>query len=197
MAIFKIGKTIISSLFKKPATAMYPVIPRQWEENTRGQIVMEMADCILCGICMRKCPSHAITMDKTAKAWTIERMRCIQCNCCVELCPKKCLKNDNQYTTPDTVKLIDTFEKPLDVEGAEDKIINLNDDAKLKCSDTCIYCGLCVKKCPEEALTVTRAKKNKETGEQEGQNSWQVDHNSCIKCGLCIEACPKHSLTIE
>ena len=33
---------------------MYPVVPRQWEERTRGQISISEADCIACGICAKK-----------------------------------------------------------------------------------------------------------------------------------------------
>jgi formate hydrogenlyase subunit 6/NADH:ubiquinone oxidoreductase subunit I len=112
MAILKIGKMVMGSLFKKPATLMYPVIPREWQERTRGHIDVVMEDCILCGICARKCPTKAITVAKDTKSWAIHRMQCIQCSCCVEVCPKKCLTNENAYTGPSTEKITDTFEKP-------------------------------------------------------------------------------------
>ncbi len=109
MAAFKLGKMIMRSLFKKPATLMYPVIPRQWQERTRGHIEIQINDCIFCGICQKKCPTNAITVDKAKRSWTIERMQCIQCSCCVEVCPKKCLTNENPYTTPSTEKVVDTY----------------------------------------------------------------------------------------
>lgn len=112
MAIFKMGKTIMSSLFKKPATLMYPVIPREWQERTRGHIDVDMEQCIHCGICQKKCPTNAITVDRAKKSWTIARMQCIQCSCCVEYCPKKCLINSNTYTTPSTKKVVDTYVTP-------------------------------------------------------------------------------------
>ena len=55
MATFKIGKVLMKSLFKKPATKMYPVIPNEFQERTRGQVTIEKESCILCGICARKC----------------------------------------------------------------------------------------------------------------------------------------------
>ncbi|MDR0424502.1 MAG: 4Fe-4S binding protein [Clostridiales Family XIII bacterium] len=112
MPVLKIGKMVMGSLFKKPATLMYPVISREWQERTRGQIAIEMDACILCGICMRKCPTDAITVEKASRSWTIQRMQCIQCCCCVEVCPKKCLMNKPEYTTPDIKKISDRFEKP-------------------------------------------------------------------------------------
>jgi len=109
MAVFKLGKTIMRSLFKKPATLMYPVVPRNWEERTRGHIENDIDDCIFCGICQKKCPTNALQVNKNKKSWTIERMACIQCSCCVEVCPKKCLTNENAYTTPHTEKIVDTY----------------------------------------------------------------------------------------
>lgn len=46
--------------------------------------------------------------------------------------------------------------------------------------DKCIFCGICSKKCPSNALEVNR-----------GEKSWEVDHFKCIICGACEEACPK------
>ena len=111
MANLKIGRMVLRSLFKKPATLMYPVIPREWKERTRGRIEIDIDDCIFCGICSRKCPTDAITVDREAKSWTIARMGCIQCSCCVETCPKNCLVNEAGYTAPDTEKQVDTFVK--------------------------------------------------------------------------------------
>ncbi|MDR1247101.1 MAG: 4Fe-4S binding protein [Clostridiales Family XIII bacterium] len=196
MAVLKIGKMVMGSLFKKPATLMYPVIPRKWQERTRGHIDIVIDDCILCGICAKKCPTQAITVAKDAKSWTIHRMQCVQCSSCVEACPKKCLVNKNEYTTPSTEKTVDVFEKPAADESAAPAAA-IPEGGTLKCADTCIYCGICAKKCPQDALKVSRAKKNAETGELEGENIWSVNRDECILCGICVEACPKKSLTIE
>ena len=110
--VSKISKLVIRSLFKKPATLMYPVIPREWQERTRGHIGIEEEDCILCGICSKKCPTNCITVDRNKRKWTIERMQCIQCGCCTDVCPKKCLTMEQAYTTPETFKVIDTFDIP-------------------------------------------------------------------------------------
>lgn len=112
MATFKIGKIVLGSLFKKPATLMYPVIPRKWQERTRGQIGIEEEKCILCGICGRKCPTDAIKVNRGDRTWEIQRMQCIQCGCCVEVCPKKCLIMLPDYTEPGVEKIIDTHTVP-------------------------------------------------------------------------------------
>jgi formate hydrogenlyase subunit 6/NADH:ubiquinone oxidoreductase subunit I len=169
---------ITRSLFKKPATLMYPVVPREYKEITRGHIAVDMDGCILCGICSKKCPTDAISVDKNARTWSIQRMRCIQCSCCVDVCPKKCLLNVSTYTIPNVVKIADTFEKPDDEAKAAQT-------GSLKCDDTCIFCGICAKKCPLEAIAVDRTEKK-----------WSVDDEKCSRCGLCIENCPKNSLSI-
>jgi ech hydrogenase subunit F len=98
MSVFKMAKTVLGSLVKKPATLMYPVIPREYGEKTRGHVANDIENCIFCGMCTRKCPSNALSINKEEKTWTINRLSCIQCNCCVEVCPKHCLHMENTYT---------------------------------------------------------------------------------------------------
>ncbi len=113
MAAFKMGKVVLRSLFKKPATLMYPVVPRQYYENTRGHIAIDVETCILCGICQRRCPANAIEVNRQKKTWMIERMKCVQCSGCVVVCPKDSLSNMNTYTQPETQKVVDTFTIPV------------------------------------------------------------------------------------
>jgi len=110
MPVFKMAKTVLGSLVKKPATLMYPVIPREYGAITRGHISIAIEDCIFCGMCTRKCPTHALTVSKPEKTWDIERLRCIQCGCCTEVCPKKCLSMENTYTSPSTGSVRDVFQ---------------------------------------------------------------------------------------
>lgn len=116
MAVMKMKKLVMGSLFRKPATLMYPVIPREYGENTKGHIDVDMDACILCGICAKKCPTHAISVDREGKTWSIARMQCIQCRCCTGYCPKNCLTMANTYTAPNVVKTVDVFEKPAPEE---------------------------------------------------------------------------------
>lgn len=50
--------------------------------------------------------------------------------------------------------------------------------------DTCIFCGICSKRCPSDAIVVNKAEK-----------SWEIDPFKCIMCSVCSEVCPKKSLT--
>lgn len=55
---------------------------------TSGKIKNDMSKCILCGLCARKCPSNAITVDRNEKTWSINRDECVQCGACIEACLK-------------------------------------------------------------------------------------------------------------
>ena len=80
----------MKSLFKKPATLMYPVIAREWQERTRGAVAINPEDCIGCGICTKVCPKSCIEIvDKRAKQ---DNKNCLTCLACVNACPKKALK---------------------------------------------------------------------------------------------------------
>ena len=43
--------------------------------------------CIYCGVCQAVCPTKAITLDKKAKTFEIDRDKCIYCGKCVKSCP--------------------------------------------------------------------------------------------------------------
>lgn len=164
---------------------MYPVVPREWQERTRGHIEINEEACILCGICAKKCPADAITVDRAGRTWTIERMQCVQCNACADSCPKKCLSMAPDYTQPSTEKVVDTVVVPEAVKPAAAVATGASNVPKCDL-DACVYCTLCAKNCPCNAITVDRAEKK-----------WELDKSACVSCGVCVEKCPKKCLVIE
>jgi len=105
------SKTTLHNLFSKSPCKMYPAVPAHFYERTTGHIENDIEDCILCGACMRSCPSNAITVDKKAGTWQIERFKCVTCLNCVRVCPKSCLTNVNTYMPPATEPVIDLLHK--------------------------------------------------------------------------------------
>lgn len=111
MPIFSMTKTLFKNLLHGPYTVAYPVKKKEPFERTRGKIAIEIDDCIFCGMCGKRCPTGAITVDRAKSSWSIERLQCIQCNYCNEVCPKKCLRMETQYTSPSNGKVRDEFIK--------------------------------------------------------------------------------------
>ena len=171
---------VLGSLFKEPATSAYPFVKREYTERTRGSIAIDIDACIFCGACEKRCPSSAIKVDRKTKTWSIDRMGCVQCENCVNGCPKKCLSTDNQYTAPATTKTVDVFKQETAEEAHQATALPKAD------LDNCVYCTLCAKNCPQNALDVDRAAK-----------TWKLDADNCVSCGLCAEKCPKKCIEMS
>lgn len=52
-------------------------------------------------------------------------------------------------------------------------------------NENCIYCGICERKCPADAIKVDR--KN---------TSWELNAYRCIICGECSTSCPKKCIKL-
>ncbi len=50
--------------------------------------------------------------------------------------------------------------------------------------DKCFGCGMCARKCPASAISVTDY-----TAPGKKKPAYEIDNNKCIKCGACIESC--------
>ena len=104
MGVFKLGKMTFGSLFKKPETVLYPIEKKPQPLGLKGHIEVDAAQCILCGMCDKSCPTDCITVDKAVRTWSIFPFQCIQCGYCVQVCPKNCLEMDPNYWTATTGK---------------------------------------------------------------------------------------------
>ncbi len=102
----------IKSLFKKPITEKYPFEKPKLIDRFRGRIKFDASLCIGCKLCVRDCPTDAITITKVGeKKYTcvIDLRKCIYCAQCVDTCPKDALTASVDFelahTDPDKLKI--------------------------------------------------------------------------------------------
>ena len=51
-------------------------------------------DCVICGICVEKCPVGAILLEN--EKVRIEMSKCIRCGICHQVCPQDAVKHDSE-----------------------------------------------------------------------------------------------------
>lgn len=91
---------VLASLFEKPSTIRYPYVKEEMPKQFRGKIKFYPEKCIGCKLCMRDCPSNAITIRKIGDKQfecEIDLDKCIYCAQCAETCPKKALEATNEF----------------------------------------------------------------------------------------------------
>ena len=93
-------KNMFRNLVRRPATRLYPFEPYEPVAGARGHLDIEIAKCIFCGVCQKRCPANAIEVVREPKSWTLNPYACIVCNFCVEACPKKCLYMQPRHRPP-------------------------------------------------------------------------------------------------
>lgn len=56
----------------------------------------------------------------------------------------------------------------------------------------CTACGLCVRACPSECITVDGVKREGE--KKKSVTLYQLDFTTCSLCGSCVEVCPSDAI---
>lgn len=117
MSFLRMSKSLFKNLFHGPYTVQYPIKQKDKYERTRGRIMVDIDNCVFCGMCSKRCPTGAISVERANTKWSIDRLKCIQCNYCNEVCPKKCLKMENQYTSPSYGNVRDEYVKCMNTQS--------------------------------------------------------------------------------
>ena len=174
-----------SETVKKAAPALLSgLIPQAANEWDTGVILGP--DCIYCGMCMRKCPMEAITVDRATKSWSINRERCVWCGICVAGCPKKTLSIGTlagQKAAPAAGSVsVESVPAALAPKAAP-AAAEASAESGVVFGDGCIYCGACAGACPMGAITV--------------DGDWSINRDACIQCGACVSTCPMGVLSMK
>jgi Fe-S-cluster-containing hydrogenase component 2 len=99
------------------------------------------------------------------KRLKFEKENCIGCNLCGQVCSAY---KEGEYI-PSRARIF------IETEYDEGSLVYHD--------NYCILCGICVKNCPNEAITLNGYIK--------------VDEEKCIGCGTCKEKCPKKVVRIR
>jgi formate hydrogenlyase subunit 6/NADH:ubiquinone oxidoreductase subunit I len=94
------ARLLLQSLFKKPATLNYPADKSGMPKGFRGKLDFNPSACVGCQMCVRDCPSKAITIIKTGEKQfeaQINLGKCIYCGQCVDSCFKKALSLTSEF----------------------------------------------------------------------------------------------------
>ena len=87
----------VKNLFEQPATQSLPFGREGIQKGYRGKLLYDPQNCINCVMCMRDCPTGAITIvndgtkDERNMRAVLDLGKCVFCCQCVDTCPKKCL----------------------------------------------------------------------------------------------------------
>lgn len=115
--------------------------------------------CIGLGDCANVCEYDAVKIENGLAK--ISPVKCQACGQCASVCPNQLIS-------------IKPKEKTIDV------LCSSKDNGKatkLACSNGCIGCKMCERKCPNGAIKVENAHA-------------VIDYDKCTSCGVCKDACP-------
>ena len=180
---FPFLKEATRNLFSKPSTRNFPAENVDAKPNYRGRISYDPDKCVNCGTCIKVCSPGAITRTiEPAEGgdnitYEFDLTSCTFCGMCQDFC------NENAIRLTEDYHMVATDPKDLLVTASYFKEKKAG---KLTCGEDCIYCGLCMRNCPQGAITVDRKEK-----------SWVLDEEKCVQCGICITKCPKKCLSFE
>lgn len=90
----------LRNLVSRPVTRCYPFVPRPEVEGARGRVVLDVATCVFCGLCARRCPANAVAVSREARTISVAHLSCVACGVCVEVCNKDSLRMDGAAHAP-------------------------------------------------------------------------------------------------
>jgi energy-converting hydrogenase A subunit Q len=129
-------------------------------------------NCIGCGACINDCPVDCIELEIPSPVHIDDT--CVFCGKCIDTCQFDAIKLKEEYFTVTNGKIYFVREE---LSGSRKGEI-VND------VDACMACGICVKKCPTNALKLEK-------------DEIIVDQDKCVLCSECEIICPVNAIKLK
>ena len=138
----------------------------------KRDIAVVEESCIGCSACISVCPVETIELEMPSPVHIGED--CIYCGKCVEACPFGSIVLKEEYFDAHEGKI---FYIRKNLEGPRTGEITID-------SETCQLCGVCINKCPKDAMSIEDGKVI-------------VDTEKCIVCDTCEVTCPVGAVKLK
>ncbi|MBI5680728.1 MAG: 4Fe-4S binding protein [Methanobacterium sp.] len=129
-------------------------------------------NCIGCTACMNTCPVNCIELEMPSPVHIGEE--CVYCGKCVEECQFEAISLKEEYFDSRNGRIF-YIRKSLKESRTGEVAID---------SKTCQLCGVCINKCPVDAMVLE-------------DNKITVDKDKCIACNECELICPVKAVKLE
>lgn len=129
-------------------------------------------NCIGCGVCVDQCPVNCIQLNMPSPIHIKDE--CVYCGRCVEACPFDAIHITEEHFINREGRIFFSREK---IKGPREGKVVIDDVA-------CQKCGVCINRCPEDALSFE-------------DDKVKVDTEKCILCAECEGICPMDAIKLE
>ena len=162
------------------------------EEGLKITRSFDLGSCTFCNTCADFCTRHSIELTRDYHMLGIEEGDLIVSGTFVKAPPKKPAPKPAAAPAAKPAAAAPAAAAPAAAEApkaeaapAAPAVEPRGDGKPAQDPSKCVYCTICARKCPGEALTVDRAAK-----------TWTLDEDKCVMCGTCADVCPKNAIVI-
>ena len=156
------------------------------EEGLKITRSFDLGSCTFCNTCADFCTRHSIELTRDYHMLGIEEGDLIVSGTFIKAPPKKPAPKPAAAPAAKPAAAPAAAEAPkAEAAPAAPAVEPRGDGKPAQDPSKCVYCTICARKCPGEALTVDRAAK-----------TWTLDEDKCVMCGTCADVCPKNAIVI-